>query len=332
MLQIVTKQYFRDGVPLHSTVQRRVLYTNLSFLRDTTVSLPVGELAPSTGYAPVSSVTVSITEHLEAVELDGEPAGLVATSGTELVDDLADVMSFALNAVFSRDHDLVRRLVPASPSEPSRGSAASLFRETFDASRFIPDDQLDDLRRFMDRLLALRRPHYEAAMRAIRRVMRAVQHAVDDPTVAYVDLVAALESLSNEGESPPVPWSALDRTKRKPIDRVLRDADPQLACQVRAAVLEGERAGIMRRFTAFVMAAVSPAFFRRDAVGALRAMRGAQLERAVKLAYDVRSQNVHALEIFPTRRGCSAIVPTRWSRLGWASCSASKGSRDYRAT
>jgi hypothetical protein len=89
---------------------------------------------------------------------------LVATGGTELINDLADALSFALNAVFSRDHDLVRRLVPASPSDPPRGSAASLFRDTFDAARFIPDDELDDLRRFMDHLLALRRPHFEAAM------------------------------------------------------------------------------------------------------------------------------------------------------------------------
>src|SRR4051794_34273978 len=115
MLQIVTKQYFRDDVPLHSTVQRRVLYTNLSFLRGTTVTLPIGDLAPSTDHAPVSSVTVSVTEHLEAVDLDGLPSVLVATGGTELIDDLADVLSFALNAVWSHDHDLVRRLVPASP-------------------------------------------------------------------------------------------------------------------------------------------------------------------------------------------------------------------------
>jgi len=30
------------------------------------VDLPVGELAPSTRIAPVSTVTVSVTEHLEA--------------------------------------------------------------------------------------------------------------------------------------------------------------------------------------------------------------------------------------------------------------------------
>ncbi len=48
----------------------------------------------------------------------------------------------------------------------------------------------------MTRLTALKRSHFEAAMRAVRRVLRGMQRAVDDPTVAYVDIVAALESLS----------------------------------------------------------------------------------------------------------------------------------------
>ncbi|HEV2974229.1 MAG TPA: hypothetical protein VGX69_04445 [Solirubrobacteraceae bacterium] len=113
MLQIVTKMYFRDGVPLHSTVHRAVLYTNLSRLRADRLELPVGELAWSSGVSPVSTTTLSVTEHLEAEEPDGSPSMLVATGGTDLLDDLADVLSFGLDAVFSRDGDLVRRLVPS---------------------------------------------------------------------------------------------------------------------------------------------------------------------------------------------------------------------------
>jgi hypothetical protein len=67
VLQIVTKMYFREGASLHSTVHRETLYTNRFFLPlGVVVQLPVGELAPSTGMMPVSIVTVSVTEHLEA--------------------------------------------------------------------------------------------------------------------------------------------------------------------------------------------------------------------------------------------------------------------------
>jgi hypothetical protein len=86
VLQIVTKMYFREGVPLYSTVHREVLYTNRSCLRTDIVELPIGELAPSTGVRPVSAMTLSVTEHLEAEHIDGQPSVLVGTAGTDLVD------------------------------------------------------------------------------------------------------------------------------------------------------------------------------------------------------------------------------------------------------
>jgi hypothetical protein len=86
--------YFREGAPLRSTVHREVLYTNGWFPRTGVLELPVGELAPSTRAQPVSTVTLSVTEHLEAEHPDGQRAVLVSTGGIELVDDLADVLSF----------------------------------------------------------------------------------------------------------------------------------------------------------------------------------------------------------------------------------------------
>jgi hypothetical protein len=57
-------------------------------------------------------VTVEAVERLEAVGPDGPPEGLRATTGRDLVRDLAAVLSFALNAVFLPDRDAVRALVP----------------------------------------------------------------------------------------------------------------------------------------------------------------------------------------------------------------------------
>lgn len=300
MLQIVTKMYFRQDVPLHSTVHREVLYTNRGFLRADLVDLPVGELAASTSVRPVSTVTLSVTEYLEAEDPDGKRSVLIATGGTELVDAVADVLSFSLNAVFSRDGDLVRRLIPDSLDPSSRSSAASrLFRRTFEPHRFVEDAELDEIRRIMTQLVALNRSHFEAAMRAIRRIVRATQRAVDDPTIAYVDLVAALESLSEGISAPAAAWEQLDGRKRRLVDEALEGADAGVAERVRQAVIEAERLGAKSRFVAFVMDNVSPEFFRTEATGAVRPVRGADLERVVKLAYDVRSRNVHVLEDLP---------------------------------
>lgn len=126
-----------------------------------------------------------------------------------------------------------------------------------------------------------------------------MQLAVDDKTVAYVDLVAALESLSAGTSAAAPTWDRLDGRKRKLIDDALEGAEQEVAERVRQALLEAERAGLKARFVAFVMGHISPEYFRTEAKGVVLPIRGADLERAVKLGYDVRSRNVHVLDELP---------------------------------
>ena len=299
MLQIVTKMYFREGVPLHSTVHRAVLHTNLWFLRPDVVELPVGELAPSTESAPVNSLTVSIVEHLETTLPDGSGSPVISVGQRALPESLADVLAFALDAVVSLDGDLVRRLVPNTFAPSEQWQQSRLFRRTFEPHRLLREEELGELRRFMNQLLALERSHFESVMRAIRRIVRATHRAVDDPTLAYVDLVTALEALGTGTSGAKPSWERLDGRKRKLIDEALAAVDAEAADRVRDAVLEAEHAGAKNRFVSFVLEHVSPAFFREEAAGVIGPIRGAYFERALKIAYDVRSRNVHVLEDLP---------------------------------
>jgi hypothetical protein len=142
MLQVVTKKYFGEGVPLHTTEHRRVLYSNRHVVTEEAIDLPVGSLqaAASLSASPFA-FTATAVEHLEAKEADGSDAVLIATSGDELIDDLAAVLSFRTNSLFSRDIDLVRRLL-SPPNGRDRGSARALFKDTFDADRFLPDAEI----------------------------------------------------------------------------------------------------------------------------------------------------------------------------------------------
>ena len=155
------------------------------------------------------------------------------------------------------------------------------------------------MKEFLDRLLSLRRESFEAAMRAIRRIVRAMQWASADQTVSYVHLVAALEFLAGDVEVDAFPWRDFDSRKRRLIDPALRDLDPESAERVRKAIIEAERAGSRRRFIAFVRQNLRPSYFRVEAAGRKQPLRGPDLERALKTAYDVRSESVHALEELP---------------------------------
>jgi hypothetical protein len=298
VLQVITKKYFREGVPLRTTEHRRVLYTNRHVVTGAAIDLPVGSLQASAAWsASPFAFTATVVEHLEAKEPDGSDAILVATSGEELIDDLAALLSFRTNSLFTRDVDLARRLISA-PNSRERGSAGALFKDTFDADRYLPDAEIAELRDFMIALLDLRREPYEAVMRAIRRIVHATQRAGDDPTLAYVDLVAALESLAVSPDEPPS-WERLDERKRKPIDEALQGANEDVAERVRNAVLEAEQPGARWRLEKFVLDHIGPEYFREEAVGQLRPMRGPDLVRALNHAYKIRSRSVHSLDELP---------------------------------
>jgi hypothetical protein len=64
--------------------------------------------------------------------------------------------------------------------------------------------------------------------------------------------------------------------------------------------MSAEHLGLGYRFTQFVLNHVSSAVFRREAIDALRPIRRPDLERAVKLAYNIRSRNVHTLWDMPS--------------------------------
>lgn len=302
MLQIVTKMYFDPDASLHISTHRVAMHTNLAFLgtgRDR-IELPVGTLIPESGLASTSTVMIEVVEHLEK-ELGeaGESAGLVSTGGAELVDDLTAVVAFGLDAVFHRRGDVVQRLCGEWGAPVRRGSAGSLLSRTFEPQRFVQDADLAVLSDFMTDLLALERPSFERAMRAIRHVLRATQNAVDDPTGAYTEMVEGLESLADADLAPAVEWDRYDGRKRARIDASLHGLDPERADAIRKAVLEADQVGATSLFVHSTIARLGEEYFRAEASGTKMPLRGPDLELALKLAYQTRSQKSHVLRDLP---------------------------------
>lgn len=300
MLQIVTGMYFRQGVPLHTTVHRAVFHTNSMTLRPDPIELPVGRLLYDTSHGDkVSAVTIEAKEQLEAERPDGTPEMTVSVGGRELLDDLAAVVAFALDVSFTRSpYQLDRIVPPMQQAQPYLRGAAGVLAGTFDPAVFIPPDAFDDVRAFMARLLALRRAAFDTAIRAIRRIVDASMLVADDPTSAYTQYVAALESLTPVATypEPQADWDKYDGTKRKIIEAALTDLPAEQANRVRTAVLQVDQLSLRARFAACTLAHVTPSFHREDAVDALRPIRAVDLPRALDIAYQFRSRNVHTLQ------------------------------------
>jgi hypothetical protein len=240
MLQIVQGAYFRP-VPLTDTLHRGVFYTNLRALRDQAPELMFGRLLPSTAFSGTQTLTVEARERLETLTEDGTSEALVATSGDQLLDEIADVIAFYLNVVCVRDLDTARRLIaPGDGGAARMRGPASILRQTFDPTVILKDEAIAELDVFLRDLVALERGPYEAAMRALRQVVAATLIVDEDATLAYTLMVAALESLGQAAEPHTATWEEYDKAKRTRIDVATDGLDHSRRDAVRAAVLANE--------------------------------------------------------------------------------------------
>ncbi|WP_426763063.1 hypothetical protein ACP3TD_11610 [Pseudarthrobacter sp. 1G09] len=280
------------------------MYSNALRVRADDIELPIGTLRFSTGHERFNPLVIEAIDRLDAVNPDGSQSWHIATDGDELIGDVAYVVSFALNVVVTGSAETAGRVIGRPGGRGGPGSPEHLLRRTFDPSRFVTDKELEDVRRFCSQLLNLQRSSFEAAMRAVRRIVDASMLVADDPTLAYTLYVAALESLSGEGSPMSQSWDEYDGRKRKVIDTACSGLEPRVVERIREAVLQVDQYSIRRRFLGFINDHVAPSFYREEARGTLRPIRSAQLTKALDFAYQVRSRSMHSLR---------TLAPELWS-------------------
>lgn len=304
MLQVSTGIYFRDGVELYETEHRRPMFCNLQLVGRDQVDIGIGSMSPETSLATdgATALWVSVVERLEATRPDGTDEFLVSTGGEEIYEDLAAILSFAFNAVFDLDHDRARRLIRERSRRPRTRRGAFIGR-MFESDLRVTDEEIDEAKAFIGQLLALSRPEYERALRAIKGIVNAARRCVEDPTQAYTDYVASLEALSEGFDPPGLDWERLDSRKRKILEPALQDLSPEQAAHLQAVILEVERAGSKHRFVEFVRHHLTPDFYREELPPHVHPIRPTSLPRALARAYQVRSESVHSLK---------ELVPEAW--------------------
>lgn len=258
----------------------------------------------STGISDVMAVMIEAEEQLEAVTPEGQPEILVATAGTELLDEAAAVLAFALNVSFGRNQRSLSGLVSSPSVGGGLGRASNVLARTFDPAVVLKQEDFEGANNLLKQLVALNRRYYEAAIRAIRRVVDATYLVAEDPTTAYTMYVAALESLAQVAEFPlEHDWHQYDSAKKKIIDDAVAGLDEDAAERVRQAVLTVDKLSLRRRFISFVLGHVRPSFYRHETSEAIRPPRAVDLPKGLDLAYQMRSKDVHVLE---------KVVPELW--------------------
>jgi hypothetical protein len=299
MLQIITEKFFPPG-ERYETLHRAIFYTNYRVMRGEKIITPVGTLLPSSGLHSLATLTCEMLERQEK-HPDGPKSGVfIATSGDDLLNDFAAVISFFLNVTCTPDPDLTRRLLLAErPSLGIEAVPSRFIRRMFDKDVHARDGEAAALAAFITQLIGLERETFVGAMRAIRQFVIGSHRLADDLNLAYTLFVTSIESLAQGFDGHVAEWSDYDSRKRNKIDDALKDASDEVAAGVRDAVLSNEHVALARRFRDFAMAHVAPSFFREEAAGAQGPIGRPDLPIALQQAYTIRSGYVHLLRDVP---------------------------------
>lgn len=296
MLQINSGKLFTRRVGRRNQL-RGIIYTNLRIDRERSIETVAGTLLPTSTLHHSSAVVYEIIEHMEA---EPTATGVLVSHGAEpYLQDFSAVASFALNAICTPNSDLLRRVTSKDRGLSTQCAPSRLVRRVFDADLWCQPEDSENLIAFVKQLIGLKRSSYLAAMRAIRTYVTGLHRVADDLELAYMLLVASIESLAQGFDGHQAEWDDLDEGKRKSIDNALLDAPEDVCLRVRAAILEIEHVSLARRFRDFTLDHLDPTYFRDEAASTENPIRRADLPEALKQAYRARSRYIHNLQELP---------------------------------
>jgi hypothetical protein len=299
MLQISSGKFFTTD-ERWETPHRASLYTNCGFFPDRTITTQVGTVLPVKPSGDLRTVSCEVIERLPKIPGGPYPGEQVATSGDSLIQDFAALLSFCFRAIVTPDQYLAQRLLFAQ--RPPLGMIAlprQYLRHTFDTEITVAEAQIVSTQTFIAKLIGASRARYSGAMRAIQRYVTAVHRLADDLELSYTLLVASIESLAQEFDEFESSWNDYAQDKRIRIDDALTGAPPEISEKVRCAVLSIEHVAAGRRFREFVHDHLPSSFYRGEAADQEAAVGKADLDTALRVAYELRSKHVHTLAPLP---------------------------------
>ena len=295
MLQLCNGNFLHTD-KLYKTQHRTPLYTNLSIPREG-IDLCIGKLLPSSMYLSPKVIICEVEERQPSKSPDGSQAVFISTTGQDLMNDLAHVISFYFCGLCTTSQSFTKQLLSGEKiaGHTSRDYLSNFFNERIT----ITQEQALAFQSFFSKLVNSPRTHYEKSIQAIRRYVTAAIRISDDLDAAYTLFVASIESLSQDALESEISWEDVDSRKRRGLDSILQKLDDPIANSIRAEVVSHEHLALSRKFITTVMNSLDKNFYNTENKN-FRIAGENELKIAIKNAYNLRSKYVHILKPLPT--------------------------------
>ncbi|HHZ8505011.1 TPA: hypothetical protein ACWL6U_002511 [Morganella morganii] len=296
MLQICSGKLFQKEVQYRNNL-RGVIYTNLRLFGDTRIDTAAGSILSTSNLGQSNTIVYEIEE---LIEFSGQGPGVLISHGVNpYILDFSTLLSFILNCTASPSYGLTDRLLSDQLNPSTHSIPKKIVKQVFDEEVFFKESDGEYLMEFIKHLIGLERNTYLRVMSSIRTYITGMHRIADDFELAYTLLVASIESLAQNFDGHISSWYDYDARKRKLIDSALFDANDAVSESVRAAILSIEHTSLSRRFRDFSLQYITPEFFREETIGSINPISKFDLTKALKNAYQARSQYIHNLKKLP---------------------------------
>ncbi|WP_439832603.1 hypothetical protein [Aeromonas caviae] len=296
MLQICSGKLFKKEIQYRNNL-RGVIYTNLRLFGDDKIDTAAGSLLPTSSLGESNTIVYEIEELIES---SGQGPGVLISHGVDpYILDFSILLSFILNCTAYPSYTLTDRLLGGQRGISTHSRPNDVVKQVFDKDIYLQESDKEHLIEFTKHLIGLERSTYIGVMRAIRTYVTGIHRIADDFELAYTLLVASIESLAQDFDGHISSWDDYDQSKRRIIDNALYSAEEAISENVRKAILSIEHSSLSRRFRDFSLQHITPEFFREESIGSINPISKFDLTKALKNAYQARSQYIHNLKKLP---------------------------------
>lgn len=289
MLQIITGKFYNSEDRYHNDC-KGILYSNASFRGIYDIGHVKIEAAESLG-----SVDPYIVMYDNQLQKSHSGFELVKVGDEEILRQLKNILSFALDAVFDEDKSTVERICRKKESGRGKYPVPSEFiNGTLDISKNVSDDEMKSCGVFLEQLLALNREDYINILNCIVAYNASVRLLSEDISLAYSMLVYCLESLAQSYDSYTPIWDDYKEDKKNALEKVFKTIDEETVEKIKGILVKDEHLKLSKRFQEFVVGHVGDEFFnyreKRKIVGK------EEFLVALVNAYNIRSKYAHMLK------------------------------------
>lgn len=289
LLQIITGKFYNSEDRYHNDC-KGILYSNASFRGIYDIGHVKIEAAESLG-----SVDPYIVMYDNQLQKSHSGFELVKVGDEEILRQLKNILSFALDAVFDEDKSTVERICRKKESGRGKYPVPSEFiNGTLDISKNVSDDEMKSCGVFLEQLLALNREDYINILNCIVAYNASVRLLSEDISLAYSMLVYCLESLAQSYDSYTPIWDDYKEDKKNALEKVFKTIDEETVEKIKGILVKDEHLKLSKRFQEFVVGHVGDEFFnyreKRKIVGK------EEFLVALVNAYNIRSKYAHMLK------------------------------------